>query len=209
MANFNSAHRVAVLEPELRRQVDAELDAGERIVWLGQPVAALMARQAWPVVLFGVPWTAFAIFWTLGAAGMIGRHGTSGGSATGWFAYVFPLWGLPFIAIGFAMLTAPYWAARTARQTIYALTDRRAIVWQAKGWGKFEVHNFQPERLTSMTRKQRGDGSGDLIFEQFQERNGSGTTTIRRGFMAVPDVQEVEDLIRETLLAPRYALAQE
>ena len=34
-----------------------------------------------------------------------------------------------------------------------------------------------PDRLTSMTRNERGDGSGDLIFEQFQQRAGSGTTT--------------------------------
>ena len=120
-----------------------------------------------------------------------------------------PLWGVPFICIGLGMLTAPYWAARAARRTIYAITDRRAIAWQAKGWGKVEVHNFQPERLTSMTRTQRPDGGGDLVFEQFEERKGSGTTTVKRGFMAVQRVQGVEDVIRETLLEPRHAFAQQ
>ena len=193
---FNPAHRIAVIEPELRRAIDAELDAGERIVWLRQPVPWLLWRGTLAVLIFGVPWTAFAVFWTLGAAGLVG----STARATGWWAYIFPLWGLPFIFIGLVMLSAPYWAARAAKRTIYAITDRRAIIWIPKAWGEKEVQSFEPRRLLSITRKERTNGSGDLIFEQFRETHGSSTTTIRRGFMALRDVRDAEEVLRDVLL---------
>jgi len=193
----NNAHRIAVIEPELRRALDAELADGERIVWLRQPVPWLLWRGSLVVLIFGIPWTAFAIFWTLGAAGMIGK---SGARPTGWWAYIFPLWGLPFICIGLALLSSPYWVARAARRTVYAITNRRAIVWLNKGWGKTEVQSFEPKRLLSITRTQRANGSGDLIFEQFREQCGSSTTTIRRGFMGLANVRDAEEVLRETLL---------
>src|SRR4051812_45262414 len=67
----NKAHRIAVIEPELSRAVEAGLAEGERIVWLRQPVPWLLWRATLVILIFGVPWTAFAIFWTLGAAGLI------------------------------------------------------------------------------------------------------------------------------------------
>jgi hypothetical protein len=193
----NHGHRIAVIEPELRRALDAELADGERIVWLRQPVPWLIWRASLVVLIFGVPWTAFAVFWTLGAAGLIG---TSGARPSGWWAYIFPLWGVPFILIGFAMLSSPYWTARAARRTIYAITNRRAVVWLAKGWGKTEVQSFEPKRLLSLTRTERANGSGDLVFEQFRETHGSSTTTIRRGFMGLSNVRDAEEVLRETLL---------
>jgi hypothetical protein len=193
----SNAHRIAVIEPELRRALDAELAGGERIVWLRQPVPWLIWRASLVVLIFGVPWTAFAVFWTLGAAGLIGK---SGARPSGWWAYIFPLWGVPFILFGLAMLSSPYWTARAARRTIYAITNRRAIVWLAKGWGKTEVQSFEPKRVLSLTRTERANGSGDLVFEQFRETHGSSTTTIRRGFMGLSVVRDAEEVLRETLL---------
>ena len=193
----NNAHRIAVIEPELRRALDAELAAGERIVWVRQPVPWLIWRGTLPILIFAIPWTAFAIFWTVAAAGGIWNRG---GAPASWFYFVFPLWGVPFILVGIAMLSAPYWTARAARRTVYAITDRRAIVWIGRSWRKTEVQSFEPKRLLSLTRHQRGNGSGDLIFEQFRETHGSSTTTIRRGFMGLADVRDAEDVLRETLL---------
>ncbi len=90
-----------------------------------------------------------------------------------------------------------------AKMTIYALTNLRTIVLTGKFFGGFTVESFEPSRLTSMTRSQRADGSGDLIFEQFTKKQGSGTTTIRRGFIGVENVRQVEELIHSTLLAGR------
>jgi len=195
----NTAHRVATLPPELQRRVDAELASGERIVWTGQPVPWLFARHGWASVVIGIPWTGFVLFWMAGAAGMVDGRPWQPGE---WEHILLPLWGVPFFLIGLVLLTMPYWLARNARRTIYALTDRRAIVWEAESLTNTTIRSFTPDRLLSMTRRERGGGGrGDLIFEQFQERNGSGTTTIRRGFMSIEQLNDTEELVRETLLA--------
>ena len=43
------------------------------------------------------------------------------------------------------MLTAPLWAARKARSTFYAVTDRRAILWDAGWWGAVTVRSFRAD----------------------------------------------------------------
>src|ERR1017187_1772904 len=103
------------LPPELVKLVDRELASGEHVEWAAQPIPARLARTTIPAVLFGIPWTAFAIFWT----GMAG-WGTWRNGGAGWFR-LFPLWGVPFILIGFGMLSSPYWAFRRAKRTAYVL----------------------------------------------------------------------------------------
>jgi hypothetical protein len=41
---------------------------------------------------------------------------------------LFPLFGVPFVLIGLGMLAAPYWMRRKAQNTVYALTDKRALI---------------------------------------------------------------------------------
>jgi hypothetical protein len=109
----------------------------------------------------------------------------------------FPLFGVPFILIGLGMLSSPYWLARKAKNTCYILTDRRAIIVDGGVFGSRTIHSFQPERLTAMSRTERKDGSGDLVFEQFTTRQGSGHTTTRRGFIAIDNVRDVEELVNQ------------
>jgi hypothetical protein len=180
------------LPQQLRSLVESELQSGERITWMEQPIAGRMARMTLPIVLFGIPWTAFALFWTAGAA-----WGTSKmESGPGLFS-AFPLFGLPFILIGFGMLSSPYWARRKARRSAYVLTDRRAILFTA-GWrGSVMVRSFEPERLTDLRRKQQTDGSGDLVFAQDIRRDSDGdrpSTDV--GFLAIREVKVVEELVR-------------
>ncbi len=57
------------LPPEQRRIVDAELTPGEALLWAGQPAPGRMARMGIVPMLVGIPFTAFALFWTAGAGG--------------------------------------------------------------------------------------------------------------------------------------------
>jgi len=189
----------AHLPHRLRALVEAELQSGERLVWLGQPIPGRLARGTWPIVLFGVPWTAFALFWTGMAA-----WGTSQASEAGSGLFrAFPLFGVPFILIGVAMLSSPYWARRRALGSAYAITDRRAILFAA-GWrGSVTIRSFEPERLTDLRRKQHADGSGDLVFAQDLRRDSEGhrhATDV--GFLVIRDVKGVEELVRT--LAQRH-----
>ncbi len=189
--------RIPILPPELQNQVQSELRTGEKLIWAQQPLPRLYRRQGIGAVLFGIPWTAFSIFWVAMAA--MGTHR----SGLPVVSIVFPMFGVPFVLIGFGMLSTPFWMGRKARGSIYAITDQRAIIFEGRAFGGIKVQSFMPERLTSLTRTERTDGTGDLIFEQFQQRAGSGTTTVRRGFVAIERVRDAEDLITSTLLAGR------
>lgn len=116
-------------DPKSDPRIDRELESGEELIWAGRHNDAGIVLKSMPVVLFGIPWTAFALFWTYMAAGGISDFSNSGsGGPPGIMEWVFPLWGLPFILIEFAMLSTPFWGKRRARRTLYALTDRRCIV---------------------------------------------------------------------------------
>ena len=115
----------------------------------------------------------------------------------------FSLFGLIFLAVGLWLLAAPWWLARVAARTVYLLSDQRAVVMAGKLLGGVTVQSFDPARLTGITRNERADGTGDLVFEQFVQRRGTGVTTVSRGFMAIDDVRDVETLIHRTLLAGR------
>jgi hypothetical protein len=189
------------VDPMLRPFVESELLAGEQLVWAAQPVPRGVTAGNVAIILFAIPWTAFAIFWTTMA--FVGTRAETGHNGFGAMSLCFPLFGVPFILIGLAMFASPLFVRRSLKRTVYAITNRRALVFSPTFVSGRRVQSFEPERLTSMERIERRDGSGDLIFEQFITRRGSGTQTTRRGFMSVPRVREVEETLRKTLLANR------
>ncbi len=176
------------LPDPLRGLVEAELASGERVTWVEQPIAGRLARSALPVLLFAIPWTLFALFWMAGAAATTSR-------ANGGPERLFPLFGLPFVLVGLAMLSSPYWAARSAKRTAYVLTDRRAIIFQS-GWTSVTVRSFEREKLGDLRRTQAPDGSGDLVFTEDVSSGRRGTTTTDVGFLAIPDVKAAEERVR-------------
>lgn len=195
------------LPDDKRQRIERELGAGETLLWTGQPIPRLMGRKLWPIVLFGIPWTAFAVFWTLGAGGMLwfGDGPKPNQGPFMFFSICFPMFGLPFIAVGVGMLTAPYWARRMAAHTCYALTDQRAIVFQG-GWRSVEVMSYRPEQLGKLRRVENYDGTGDIVFEDAftfhrDSRGSMRTSRTPRGFIAIPRVKEIEELIRKALLS--------
>ena len=111
-------------------------------------------------------------------------------------------YGLPFVLMGMAIILLPVWFVWRASRTRYAITDRRVILCEAQYFGGIETRSYTADALTNIVRSQRGDGSGDLIFEEIRTRNHEGNLyTTRRGFQAIEDVRGVENLLRSTLLA--------
>ena len=108
---------------------------------------------------------------------------------------VFPLFGLPFLLVGLALLSSPFWLARKAKKSCYILTDHRAIVVAAGFFGSRMIKSFGPEQLTTITRTEHSDGSGDLVFEEFTTGHGDHHTRTRLGFIAINNVHDVEQLI--------------
>jgi hypothetical protein len=176
--------------------VDAELAKGERIAWIGQPIPSRFARSIIPIALFGIPFTAFAFFWIAGASG---SRFPGVPSAFGFF----PLFGIPFVLVGLGMLLSPLWMFYRAGRTVYAVTDRRALLIERGLLGQVTVRSFEPASLNDVTRTQYVDGSGNLIFLREYRPGPRYSTNGRRGrffqvgFLAVPDVREAEERLRE------------
>ena len=193
-----------LLSPELDERFRSELAKGERLVWLGQARPFNVMLMAIPIMIFAIPWTAFAIFWTVMASGMgdglIGMRGAPRPFQA--FRLGMGCFGIPFILVGLGMFSAPFWMARKARRTCYALTDRRAIIWTPGLFGGVNVRSFAPRDLGRISRFERADGSGNLIFDEYSARNGQngGSRTVSVGFMGIRDVRAVEDLLRKTLI---------
>lgn len=177
------------LPRDLQDKVERELEAGERIVWMSGPKPRWFTPAATGAFLFGIPWTAFALFWTGAAA-----WGTSQAREAGFFR-AFPLFGLPFILIGFGLLSSPIWAYRKAKQTVYAITNRRAITLE--GLRTTTIRSYPPDRLQDVYRKEKRDGTGDVIIARRAWRDSEGDRQSEElGFLRIQDPKAVELLLR-------------
>ncbi len=205
------------LPPEQRRIVDAELTPGEALLWAGQPAPGRMARMGIVPMLVGIPFTAFALFWTAGAGGFALLFGgvahQAGAGAFAALPLVFPLFGLIFVAAGVGMLLSPLWLTLKAGRTLYAVTDKRVLLWSGGVWGGRTVRSLSPAQLGDRARTQGADGGGDLVFPRAAalstytdtgtDSGGFGYSRTRTqvnqvGFYGIPDVKAVDDLLRQT-----------
>lgn len=104
------------MKPEQKDGWEGILDPGEQILWQGRPDGKVVIRARNVVVLlFGLAFGGFALFWIIMAGAMGGG--------------MFALFGLPHFLIGASIVWgALYWGAYKRRRTWYTLTDRRAII---------------------------------------------------------------------------------
>jgi hypothetical protein len=186
------------LPREIAEIVGGEMAPGERITWVGQPIPSRIARKSLPLVLFGIPWTAFAIFWVAVAGiGVWGSGNKTDPDAASQIFKFFPLFGVPFVLLGFAMLSSPFWMRRSAARTAYVITDRRLVVIEGRRRG-LAIRSFLPDRLNDIRRVQRPDGSGDIIIaaQGWTAQGGGGIRREEQGFFGIPDVKAVEEMVR-------------
>ncbi len=201
------------LPPELEQRVQSELSGGERLVYVGQPRPDLYRGQTACLSIFGLFFGGVAVFMLAGGVMSMafGRIGGGGGAANGvgavseCFPLVFCLFTIPFIAVGAAMASAPLWMRKRIRRIIYALTDRRALIFEPNWFGQnYTVRNYTREALGRMYRVEKSDGAGHLVFEEYYTTSTntdgmSSTQRNQRGFMAIERVRDVEELVRLTL----------
>lgn len=188
-------NRSPMIPMEFRELVKREVADGERILWFGSASQSPLLGG----ILFAfiaAPLIAFSLFFAFVAAvvGMVFR-----------FRLMIFLVPLIVIAVGAVLFSVgkTILGSRRAKKNCYILTDRRAIVIDAGVFGGKSVASFKPERLTTMTRIERNDGSGDLIFEEFTTPCGMGDnrgySITRRGFINIGNVREVEQLVNQMI----------
>lgn len=161
--------------------VERELAPGEKSFWVEMPKPRFFTGSTIFAMLFAIPWTGFALFWTF----MASKSGS----------LLFPLFGLPFILVGLAMLSSPLWTYRKALKTVYVITNRRAIIIEG-GWS-LEIRSYTADQLGNLVRREHRDGTGDVILETVHERGTKGRVhTIERGFFGISSAREVEQMLR-------------
>ncbi len=183
------------MDSELARLVFPELDRGEELLWVGKPNPSREAQNTGcPAFLIGIPFTAFAIFWTVGAATM--SRGAPEGFGPPGLNTVFPLFGLIFVGVGIWLLLSPFMTYSKSSGTIYAVTNQRIIVIE-NGTTR-TVKSYVQVDMGRLTRRELPNGSGDVIFAQESYRGSKGRTYSRDiGFIGISDPRAVERLIRE------------
>ncbi len=163
-----------IVTPQLRR--------GEKAVWTERPQPMARAKSRLKIFLFGIPFFGFAIFWTVGAS-------QSGDP-------VFPLFGIPFMLVGAALLLSPLWSYWEAKNwLIYAITDQRILI--IRTFPRHKVESFEPDDITKLERTTKADGSGNIIFAEEERRGKNGTYMVPRGFYGVPEAMRVEEAVME------------
>lgn len=181
----------AVRRPGARSQPapqgwDSYLDRGEKLLWEGAPRAGLRFRASDLLLSgFGAVFFAFAVFWTYMA---------SGAMEAGPIGMVFPLFGLPFLAVGFYLMVGRFfWNSYVRSKTRYALTNKRAIVARSAAGRKLKSWP-----ITSHTRLEFEPGEEATIWfaEEIKRGSKGRTYTTKHGFEYIEGGDELYRLIR-------------
>jgi hypothetical protein len=178
----------------------SELQGGESLLWSGPANPGRSAMSALPAAFFGIPFTGFAFFWMStayrGTHNLANHHNAL---ASGFS--VFPLFGLPFLLIGLAMILAPLGVYLKGRSGVYAVTNRRVML--ITGTTTRSVKSITPADITEVDHRERPDGTGDvLIRTNSVMRTNNGTTQITVGLYGVPNVKEVAGLVMKLHAQP-------
>jgi hypothetical protein len=216
--------------PEVDDTIAGELLAGEHVKWAGRPdpmrlaskdlwrsVVGVMALlfllivMAGPVAFMSVSSSVTSVSQgtTTGTGGPmmeVIQHGPMGGPSFGVFSLIPVLIGLVFLGIVLSFILRPLTRFLEARQTRYAITNRRVLI--VDGLFSRRVHSFGADDIERIERRGRGNGYGDLIlgYETRTRYTRSNVTNMHHrrdyrqpyGLMAVPDVRQVEAILLDT-----------
>ena len=168
------------LPPELQQLVEQELNADEQLLWTGQPMLTSVGAGVQIVAcLSGANMTFGLVVWMCWMLWL---------GAPLWFA----LLAIPFLYPAFLFLSAPFVERQEMKETVYAVTDQRAIILRKKSRST-KIESYKPEDLSLVRCPDRlfEDGTKDILFKI------PGRKSDNIGFFNVPNAQKVERLLKE------------
>jgi hypothetical protein len=189
------------LPPHLSTAIREETQ-GQAVIWVGQSSPLKTLGFGMLIWLFAIPWTVFAIGWEAMALGMwFGDFNK--GMPSGMlliFGIVFPIFGVPFVLIGFAMLASPFWTAWAAKNTANILTDTCLMSLTVYPNGKRQVSSDPISAFVSIKRTEHADGSGNLEIMARRERDSDGDLRDKHHkIVGIANVRQVERRIRDAM----------
>ncbi len=171
--NFENAGRTRQLPPKLSALLTRALDDNEQVIWFEQPDVQRWRRKGYLAVPFGL--AIFALVWHASAK-----------SLGGWF------WAIAFLMVPAVFFVALPWMQHArAKSTLYVLTNLRALI--LTDGIKHSVRSYRLPELPELTVRPRRDGSGDIILETEEYKDGDGDLQTREhGFEDIRDVGLVQ-----------------
>ena len=181
----------STISRKLKDSIERELQKGEFVSFIEQPRPRYFTGASIGAFLFGIPWTIFSLSWMVYIFLL-----TTGHETPNLIDQLFPLFGIPFVLVGFALLSSPIWTYRNACETAYVITDRRAISFS--GGFIATIRSVFADDFDNLYRKERSDCSGDVIFGIAAERDSDGhVNNIPYGFLGVENAKATEERLRE------------
>jgi hypothetical protein len=178
------------MEYEAKQLILRELEAGERLLWAGQPRRGICFRKGDIFMIpFSLIWASFSIFWEIMA-----------------FSENSPLffrfWGIPFILVGAYMVAGRFvWDARRRAKTYYGVTDRHLLI--VYGVDSKKTTTLALKSLPGLTLDERYNGDGDVVFDTKDASHVATGGIVGRGqtvpamFELIPQAREVYNIIRK------------
>jgi len=188
---------MTTLPSEHQLRLDRELDEGEEIRWVAQPLERMLVKAASSagtglVLVLGL----FSIaFFTVGALGVKGLMSDDPSRRPDyWFMIGFGIcMTLGSVVARWLMIRH---ARRTAHNTIYAITNKRAIALTINKDNTITERDYRGDELIHLVRHEHPDGTGTLTFESARGAGTSSSTASRHKFQAIENVIEVERMLR-------------
>lgn len=184
---------------ELRRIIEPQLRSEEKLIWVGQPEPMQFFREVTRACVFqlGVIVLAIAI-----SVWVIARLSASEKSVLPAILFVGGM-------VAYFLLAAPWRYPSRVLQTIYAITDQRALVYQGFGWSLLWLQalpalyntlwSFDARQIRARRRIRRYEGRSDLIFggERRYHNTGKGQIQdwVQVGFLGLGNIDEVDQLL--------------
>ncbi|HEY4015912.1 MAG TPA: hypothetical protein VGM06_21395 [Polyangiaceae bacterium] len=164
----------AALPPRLATELLAELEAGERVLWTGLPHRATIARRA--LGKLAVPFAFNGVVLAVVALCALGSPE----------AGLLALGLVPLLALGLPLFQAPVGAWHALRATFYAVTDRRALVFDENAIVSIDRRDIVDVRVRPL-----GRGSAGHIALVLR-RPGRGAAAL----VGIPQAQRVAQMLR-------------
>jgi hypothetical protein len=171
------------MQPEIERELRPELNAGEKLLWSGQPRRGVRLRPADAMLIpFSFLWGGFALFWELSVI-------------RGDAPLFFTLWGVPFVLMGLHLIVGRFFVDAWQRaRTYYGVTTERVLI--ASGLFQRQVKSLSLRGLAEITITERSDRSGTITFGTIPAMYGwlRGSSWPGLGKQLAPSFEMIENV---------------
>ena len=170
----------------------AELAAGERLLWSGQPKQGVIFRTSEVFMTpFALLWAGFAIFW---------EWSVIQSNAPAFFM----LWGVPFVLIGLYLVFGRFIVeAQQRARTLYGVTNERVLI--VSGLFTRKIKSLALRTLSDLSLSESSNGEGSITFGSsaplaawFGGSAWPGTDAyLGPRFEAIPNARTIYNIIRD------------